>query len=63
MFKRVIYFTPERWQYWTSLIGRTYTDITPAESGTKNRAYSERRRVVSVAPYGDRHMEVVTELA
>jgi hypothetical protein len=50
MIKELILFSEERWNYWMSLVGKTYLQKYNAASGSKDEAYYERRKLISVAP-------------
>lgn len=61
MIKELVLFSEERWQYWVSLVGKIYFQKYNAASGSKDEAYYERRKLISVSPSDyDGYIELVS---
>lgn len=62
MIKELILFSSDRWNYYVSLIGQVYYKKYNAPSGSREPAYLERRRLISVAPSDyEGYIELVSE--
>lgn len=59
--QEVLAYTPERYSYYTSLIGKTTYRTYAADSGSNRKAYVEDVKVISVEMYGNKYFEVTYE--